>query len=85
MDISHQQLEINVTRDRAWRRKINYLHRGRDCRNTSTLLKPEKNFKLLYQRPIKLKRAKQLGFTYPQVSAELFKRKVAYDYWNPTD
>ncbi|MFB8832115.1 hypothetical protein ACE0DR_28705 [Azotobacter sp. CWF10] len=31
--------------------------------------KPEKNWKLLYTRDAKLARARQLGFTYPVLSA----------------
>ena len=81
----HADETPNPKRNRAWRRKTNYLHRGRDGKNPSTLWKPEKNFKLLYQRPVKQTRARQLGFDYPQVSAELFKRKAAYEYWNISD
>lgn len=75
----------NPKRNCAWRRKIKFLHRGRDCRHTSTLWKPEKNFKLLYQRPIKQKRAMQLGFEYPRISPQQRRLNAQHDFWNSTD
>ena len=75
----------NTERSRAWRRKTNFTHRGHDCHQNTKYWKPEKNFKLLYQRTDKLKRARQLGFEYPQVSAELYKRRSTYEYWILTD
>ena len=70
------------SRDRAWRRKINFLKRGRDCRHTSNLWKPEKNWKNLWTRSLKQSRAKQLGIEYPQVSSAKRLKQSKYDYWD---
>lgn len=40
-----------------------------DRATTAYSYKPEKNWKLLYTRDAKLARARQLGFTYPVLSA----------------
>ncbi len=72
-------------RNRASRRKTNYLHRGRDCRHTTTLWKPEKNFKLLYQRALKQKRAMCLGFEYPRISPQQRRLNAQQDFWNDAD
>lgn len=72
----------NLKRNRAWRRKNKFLYRGRDCRHTSTFWKPEKNFKLLYQRPIKQKRAMLLGFEYPRISNQQRRLNAQHEYWN---
>ncbi|AYA03837.1 hypothetical protein BEN74_14170 [Acinetobacter sp. WCHAc010034] len=64
-----QDFENNSNRNRAWRRKVNYLHRGRDCRHTSTLWKAEKDWKLLWSRSLKISRSRQLGTEYPRISS----------------
>ena len=75
----------NTQRNRAWRRKTNYLHRGHDCRHTATLWKPEKNFKLMAGRPFKLKRAMRLGFEYPRISSQQRRLNAQQDFWNDAD
>ena len=72
-------------RNRAWRRKTNYLHRGRDCQHTVTLWKPEKKFKYMAGRPFKLKRAMRLGFEYPRISPQQRKLRAQQDFWNHPD
>ncbi|MEG2359516.1 hypothetical protein [Acinetobacter sp.] len=76
-----QNFENNSNRNRAWRRKINYLHRGRDCRHTSTLWKPEKNWKLLWSRSLKISRAKQLAVEYPRISSAQRLKQAQFDFW----
>ncbi|AWH22146.1 hypothetical protein IAE57_10025 [Stenotrophomonas sp. S48] len=51
-------------RNRAWRRATARLHGG-DRATRVALIKPEKNWKLMYLRSAKLARARQLGFVYP--------------------
>ena len=75
----------NTQRNRAWRRKTNYLHRGHDCRHTATLWKPEKNFKLMAGRPFKLKRAMRLGFEYPRISPQQRRLNAQQNFWNNPD
>lgn len=71
-------------RNRAWRRKTKYLHRGRDHQQTARFWKPEKNFKLLYQRSLKQKRAMRLGFEYPRISPQQRRLNAQQDFWNET-
>ena len=52
-------------RGRAWRRKQKYLYRGRNCSHTLDIYKPEKKWKNLYSRSLKLARARQLKIEYP--------------------
>lgn len=83
------QLQSELANDRpqrnhAWRRKKNGLNKGRDTPRPKTW-RPEKQFKLLYQRPIKQKRAQQLGFEYPRISKQQQRLNAQYDFWNPND
>ena len=59
---------MDSARSRAWRRS-QASNRGGDRATTAYSYKPEKNWKLLYTRDAKLARARQLGFTYPVLSA----------------
>ncbi|MCM2525061.1 hypothetical protein NDN64_10885 [Stenotrophomonas maltophilia] len=59
---------MESARNRAWRRSQARNHGG-DRATTAYSDKPEKNWKLLYTRDAKLARARQLGFTYPVLSA----------------
>ncbi len=59
---------MESARNRAWRRS-QARNRGGDRATTAYSYKPEKNWKLLYTRDAKLSRARQLGFTYPVLSA----------------
>ena len=56
-------------RDRAWRRFQKH-HQGNKSYITD-ICKPEKNWKLLYTRSVKIQRAKQLGFEYPKKTSLL--------------
>ncbi|MBK5646916.1 hypothetical protein ACG94X_11770 [Acinetobacter sp. ULE_I010] len=86
MDITQQYyFENELNRNRAWRRKVNYLHRGRDCRNTSTLWKPEKDWKLLWNRSLKRSRSKQLRIEYPRISSAKRRKQAQYDFWKTAD
>ncbi|WP_038687289.1 hypothetical protein [Stenotrophomonas rhizophila] len=55
---------MEMERNRAWRRS-----QARKCGGDRIAhvmkFKPEKNWKLLYTRPCKLMRARQLGISYP--------------------
>ncbi len=56
---------MSENRDRAWRRFQNR-NKGRPESNTkANVCKPEKNWKLMYLRSEKLKRALKLGMSYP--------------------
>ncbi len=68
-------------RGRAWRRKQKYLYRGRNCGHTLDTYKPEKKWKNLYSRSLKLARARQLKIEYPRIPNHLRKYQAAYDYW----
>nr|WP_092619144.1 hypothetical protein [Acinetobacter marinus] len=81
METSQQDFDI-FKRNRAWRRKLKFSHRGRDCRHLSTLWKPEKNWKHLYGRSVKQLRSKQLGFEYPRISSSQMRLNAQYDYRN---
>ncbi|HDS1073977.1 TPA: hypothetical protein QDZ65_000975 [Stenotrophomonas maltophilia] len=59
---------MESARNRAWRRS-QARNRGGDRATAVYSHKPEKNWKLLYTRDAKLARARQLGFTYPVLSA----------------
>lgn len=85
MDITQQYFENELNRNRAWRRKVNYLHRGRDCRHTSTLWKPEKDWKLLWNRSLKRSRSKQLRIEYPGISSAKRRKQAQYDFWKTAD
>ncbi|MDI1224324.1 MULTISPECIES: hypothetical protein [Acinetobacter] len=85
MDITQQYFENELNRNRAWRRKVNYLHRGRDCRYTSGLWKPEKDWKLLWNRSLKRSRSKQLRIEYPRISSAKRRKQAQYDFWKTAD
>jgi len=53
-----------MQRTRAWRRQQGRKH-GKINTVQPPVFKPEKNWKLLYGRTEKLKRACQLGMSYP--------------------
>ncbi|MDF0732407.1 hypothetical protein P0Y43_16995 [Pseudomonas entomophila] len=53
-----------MLRTRAWRRQQARKH-GKHQATQPPVFKPEKNWKLLYSRAEKLKRARQLGLCYP--------------------
>jgi len=53
-------------RNRAWRRHQNRRHRGKQ--STCPADKLPKQWKYLYFRSNKMKRARQLGFEYPRKS-----------------
>ncbi|NJP03472.1 hypothetical protein HBH25_21790 [Pseudomonas sp. hsmgli-8] len=53
-----------MERTRAWRRQQVRKH-GKSPAAKPLVFKPEKNWKLLYRRAEKLKRARQLGICYP--------------------
>ena len=56
-----------MIRTRAWRRFHKRRCRQEDHKHFDRDIKPEKNWKLLYLRSEKLKRAFQLGFEYPRI------------------
>ena len=56
-----------IQRSRAWRRFVNELNRGKGM-GAKKNWKPEKNWKMLYTRSVKIFRAKQLCFEYPRKS-----------------
>lgn len=56
--------ETIMERTRAWRRH-QVRKRGKNQAAQPLVLKPEKNWKFLYRRAEKLKRAHQLGICYP--------------------
>lgn len=85
MDITSQLFANDINRNRAWRRKVNFLHRGRDCRHTSTLWKPEKDWKMLWNRSLKRSRSKQLGIEYPRVSSAKRRKQAQYEFWMIAD
>ena len=53
-----------TTRGRDWRRLQRFFKGKHSCKSNEW--KPEKNWKLLYLRSVKLHRAKKLGREYPQ-------------------
>lgn len=55
---------MSNTRDRAWRRFKKHVKAQQPILQTRDF-HIEKNWKLMYQRPKKRYRAKQLGFEYP--------------------
>lgn len=82
---NQSELQLNCPqRNRAWRRKTNDLNKRRDTKRPSTW-RPEKKFKLLYQRPIKQHRAKQLGFEYPRISKQQQRLNAEHDFWKNAD
>ncbi|ENU31103.1 hypothetical protein F991_01009 [Acinetobacter sp. CIP-A165] len=68
-------------RTRAWRRKKKFHFRGRDCRHTSLLWKPQKKWKYLCTRQDKLARSKKLGIEYPRVSKIKNLIEARFNYW----
>ena len=80
-DLQTQQLQ----RNRAWRRKNKYIHLRRDARQSIPMFKPEKKFKFMAGRPFKLKRAMQLGFEYPRISAQQQRLKAQFEFWHSED
>ena len=52
-------------RDRSWRRFQQYIKQKGKNSHSFSEWKSEKNWKLLYTRSVKLRRAKQLGVEYP--------------------
>lgn len=60
---------MTQTRTRAWRRFKARTKKSHTLnKNGFVPLPPEKNWKLLYQRPVKQHRARQLGIEYPRKS-----------------
>jgi hypothetical protein len=57
---------MNMERGRAWRRLQHRMSKGKS-ETSLEIFKPEKKWKMLYLRSEKLKRAKQLGFEYPDL------------------
>ena len=55
---------MNEKRDRGWRRTQNR-NKAKRSKYKSTAYKPEKNWKKMYLRSEKLKRALKLGMSYP--------------------
>ena len=55
-----------TTRSRSWRRFQRFLKDKGVKSHFSGDWKPEKNWKLLYTRRVKLQRARQLGIEYPR-------------------
>ena len=56
---------MSTERGRAWRRAKNRLKKSKGM-GSSEWFKPEKNWKRLYLRSVKIARAQQLGFVYPR-------------------
>lgn len=71
---------MSNSRSLAWRRYQDAVHNGNGM-GSATLLKAEKNWKMLYLRSDKVKRSKQLGFTYPIESPQ----KILNDAWDAYD
>jgi hypothetical protein len=59
---------MKVKRNRAWRRYQYLLNSGKDSHPKVDYYKPEKKWKFMYFRSNKLKRAQQLGFSYPRTT-----------------
>lgn len=55
---------MSINRDRAWRRFQQYNKGNKSY--IENIWKPEKNWKMLYTRSVKIQRARQLGFEYPR-------------------
>ena len=59
---------MSQERSSAWRRFKRHIKNGNGM-GTKGAWKPEKNWKMVYLRSEKLRRAKQLGFQYPTLTA----------------
>ena len=68
----------NQERTRAWRRHKNRVNKQRDMSHVGEMFKLEKNWKFLYFRSVKLKRAKQLGFEYPRINSRQLLEQEGY-------
>ncbi|MFT0212112.1 hypothetical protein VQ643_05785 [Pseudomonas sp. F1_0610] len=68
---------MSNSRSLAWRRYQDVLHKGNGM-GSAALFKAEKNWKMLYLRSDKVKRGKQLGFTYPIQSPQ----RVLNEAWD---
>ena len=55
-----------VIRNRGWRRLQKFIKSTKRSSHISNKCKHEKNWKLLYTRSVKLRRAKKLGNEYPK-------------------
>ncbi len=76
---NYEELLMTDTRNRAWRRFKNTINSGKGM-GSAMIWKPEKNWKLLYTRSVKIARAKQLGFDYPRKStAQLLQGEYSAD------
>ena len=68
------------TANQSWRRYQNQVHKHKGMGTDPYNFKPEKNWKMVYTRSDKLKRAKQLGFDYPRVHfRELIHQQTCID------
>lgn len=87
MDITQQNYENNLTRDRAWRRKVNYLHRSQDHKRHTAYSRwmPSKNWKHLYTSSAKRSRARQLKIEYPRISNQQRRLNAEQNFWNTTN
>ena len=81
----HADETPNPKRNRAWRRKTNYLHRGRDCCHSPNYWKYEKDWKMLWNRSQKRARSKQLGIEFPRISTHQQRLNAQQDFWNTSD
>ena len=85
INIDEQDQLVLPIHPRAVRRKHYFLKRHQHYRHQYRFWKPEKRFKLLAQRPIKMKRAQQLGFEYPRISSQQRRLNAAYEFWISSD
>ncbi len=83
----HPDETHNPKRNRAWRRKTNYLHRGCDQKRRCTRGRWSalKNWKHLSTSGLKRSRARQLKIEYPRISNQQRKLNAQQDFWNTSD
>ncbi|AHG21164.1 hypothetical protein Z042_17325 [Chania multitudinisentens RB-25] len=70
-------------RDRAWRLVNNKRNKHREMGDFQPKFTKEKTWKMLYTRSDKIKRAMQLGMTYPQVSRAVSRRNALDELQKP--
>ena len=59
---------MSIQRSRAWRQCVNRKNKHQEMGSAQFTFKPEKKWRNLYTRSLKMTRAEQLGIEYPRIS-----------------
>lgn len=77
---SKEEIIMHITRTRCWRIAQKQRNQSRDKHTALPRFREEKNWKMLYMRSVKVKRAAQLRMAYPRVTRQQLTNQSMEEY-----